>query len=152
MNRTLLALIALVCCFSLKAQLLSWTPPLPTENNSISLRPGEYHMFTNRNVNNLAIAPVSNLPWSEATLAPRAYPNPLSFSFTVEVNLMQNSSVSIELINTAGQRISMLHQAFMTKGKHQLILNRKTLPVPTGHYYLHMSTTAGDRTLSVTLE
>ncbi|MBD0278702.1 MAG: T9SS type A sorting domain-containing protein, partial [Flavisolibacter sp.] len=119
---------------------------------NISLRAGEYHVFTNRNVNNLATTPVSNLPWSEATLAVRAYPNPVFSFFTVEVNLMQNSIVSIELINTAGQRISMLHQAFMTKGKHQLILNRKTLPVPTGHYYLHMSTTAGDRTLSVTLE
>ncbi|MBD0284004.1 MAG: hypothetical protein ICV79_01105 [Flavisolibacter sp.] len=34
MNRMLLALIALVCCFSLKAQLFTWAPPFPIENNS----------------------------------------------------------------------------------------------------------------------
>jgi hypothetical protein len=117
---------------------------------SIQLLPGEFHVFVNRNVNNLSVTPVSNVPWNGNELQAKLYPNPATYNFTVEVNLPQSSNVQLDVYATSGQYLTTLHNGFLVKGTHQLSLNRKT--VANGVYYFRLTTKSSTKTIQVTFQ
>lgn len=117
---------------------------------SMTLAAGEYHVFVNRNVNNLTPTPIQNIPWNGTTLEAKAYPNPVSSHFTVEVDLPQTGNVSIELYNALGQSEGPLYNSVLTKGTRQIALNRtKNL---NGVYYLKIITKTATKTIQVTFQ
>jgi hypothetical protein len=105
---------------------------------SITLQPGEYRVYLNRNVNNSSVTPIFNVPAPSNILQLKVYPNPAQSDFILELNLPENGNVTVDIINPAGQRIASAHRAFMTRGKHQVNLNRKELNLMTGAYYLRI--------------
>lgn len=118
---------------------------------TISLLPGEFHVYVNRNVNNLLPTPVTNVPWNGSTLEAKAYPNPVSTSgFSMEVNLPQSSTVTIDLYNHLGQYVSNLYNNFLIKGTHQLALKNKA--ASDGIYYLKVQTKNAAKTVQVTIQ
>lgn len=117
---------------------------------NITLEPGEFHVFVNRNVNNTTTTPVQDLPWNGNTFEAKAFPNPITSSFVAEIKLPQGAPVTIELFNTLGQFVSTLRTGYLSKGKHQL-----TIPKPnitTGCYYLKIQTKTATKTVSVTIQ
>lgn len=119
---------------------------------SFTLQPGEYKVFVNRNVNNLVSTPVTNLPLNSNTLAAKVFPNPASGRMVIEVDIPQSGAVSVEVISSTGQQAGLLHQAFMAKGRHNLILNRKAIRVGSGVYYLKVTTKSSYKILPITLQ
>ncbi|MFN2458741.1 MAG: alpha-amylase family glycosyl hydrolase, partial [Chitinophagaceae bacterium] len=119
---------------------------------NISLQPGEFHVYVNRNVNNNPVTPIINVPWDANTLEAKLYPNPAAATFTVDLNLPQSRVVSLQLINSAGQKLTTLHEAFLIKGRHQLLLNRSRLNIASGTYYIKISTKTSNKTLQITLQ
>ncbi len=105
---------------------------------SITLQPGEYRVYINRNLNNSAVTPIFNVPAPTNILQLKVYPNPAQYDFTLELNLPENGNVTVDIINPGGQRIASAHQAFMPRGKHQINLNRKELKLMSGAYYLRI--------------
>jgi 1,4-alpha-glucan branching enzyme len=116
---------------------------------TISLQPGQFYVFVNRNVNNLTATPVTNVPWNDQ-LATKLYPNPASSDFTIEIYLPQSSNVNVDLYNTLGQYVTNLYNGFMVKGTHQLPLKRKL--VLSGNYYARITTKSATKTIQVTLQ
>jgi 1,4-alpha-glucan branching enzyme len=116
---------------------------------NISLLPGQFYVFVNRNVNNLTATPVSNVPWN-GELSTRVYPNPSTSDFTVEVNLPQSTNVNIGMYNTLGQYVETLYDGFEVKGTHQISLKKKT--GLNGNYYLRITTKSATKTIQVTLQ
>ncbi|MGZ4019696.1 MAG: alpha-amylase family glycosyl hydrolase, partial [Flavisolibacter sp.] len=116
---------------------------------NISLQPGQFYVYVNRNVNNLTATPVSNVPWN-GELSSKVYPNPATSDFTVEVNLPQSTNVNIGLYNTLGQYIETLYNGFQIKGTHQLPLKKKA--ASDGNYYLRITTKTATKTIQVTFE
>jgi len=121
-------------------------------DQSITLAPGEFHVYVNRNVNNVTATPVSNVPWSGNELAVQLYPNPASASFVVEVQVPQTGNLRVDLLNIAGQRIKNLQNGTVIKGKQQLVFNRQSLPVSSGHYYLQVQTKSEIKTIKITIQ
>jgi len=120
-------------------------------SQTITLQPGEFHVYVNRNVNNLTATPVINVPWNGSTLEAKAYPNPISLSgFNVEVNLPQSGNVTIELYNHLGQYVSNLYNNFLIRGTHQLALKKKT--ASNGIYYLKIQSKNATKTIQVTFQ
>lgn len=117
---------------------------------NISLLPGEFHVFVNRNVNNLTTTPVINIPWNEGELQAKAYPNPALSDFTIEVNIPQSSNVHIDLYNALGQQVTTLYNGFLIKGNHLLALNKKT--ILNGMYYLRILAKTATKTIQVTFQ
>lgn len=119
-------------------------------SQSITLAPGEFHIYVNRNVNNVTATPVSNVPWNGSELQTKVYPNPAPSNFTMEVNLPQSSNVKIDLYSTSGQYINTLFNDFLVKGTHQLPINKTS--VLNGVYYLRVITKSATKTNKVTFQ
>ncbi|MDQ3682889.1 MAG: alpha-amylase family glycosyl hydrolase [Bacteroidota bacterium] len=118
----------------------------------VSLQPGEYHVYLNRNVSGNIITPVTNIPNTGNTLEAKLYPNPASSILNIEMYLPESGTVSIDILNSIGQYISGLHQSFMPKGKHQLIINQKKLNIARGNYYIRITTKAAHKILPLTIQ
>jgi 1,4-alpha-glucan branching enzyme len=117
---------------------------------TVTLQPGEYRVYVNRNVNNLTTTPVSNVPWNGTSLAVTAYPNPVQASYTVDVSLPQSGNTTILLYNNMGQYMRTVYSGFLPKGERQLSLQRP--PVAKGTYFLKLQVKAETKTIPITLQ
>jgi glycosidase len=117
---------------------------------NITLQPGEFHVYVNRNVNNLVPTAVLNTPWNGLTLEARAYPNPAKSGFTVAINNPQAGPASVNLVNTLGQRIQTVYKGFLQKGNSELSIKKPG--TPAGIYYLEIEARSGNRTIQITLQ
>ncbi|HEY0355358.1 MAG TPA: T9SS type A sorting domain-containing protein, partial [Flavisolibacter sp.] len=117
---------------------------------TVSLLPGEYRVFVNRNVNNIAVTPVSNVPWNGQWLDAKAFPNPVATSkYKIEVNIPQSGKLTVELYNSIGQYVTTVYDEFLIKGTHQLSIDNK---FPKGNYYLNLKTKTATKTIPVTIQ
>jgi 1,4-alpha-glucan branching enzyme len=119
-------------------------------SQSIPLQPGEFRVYVNKNVNNLATTPVINVPWNGNDLDAKVYPNPVSSDFTLELNLPQTSGVHAQLYSTLGQPITIMYDGTLVKGTHQVPLKRRS--VAKGIYYLKITTKTATKTIQVTFQ
>jgi glycosidase len=117
---------------------------------SFTLQPGEFHVYVNRNVNNITPTPVSNLPWNGTTFAAKLYPNPVRGNYTVEVAMPQSGNVTVSLYNSMGQFVSTVYKGFLPKGERQVPLQRPI--VPAGAYFLKLETKSESKTVPFTLQ
>jgi hypothetical protein len=117
---------------------------------NFTLQPGEFHVYVNRNVNNLTSTPVSNVPWNGSTLQARLYPNPVQASYMVELALPQSGTVSIALYNSTGQFVSTLYTGFLQKGERKVPLQRPAFN--TGTYFLKVQAKGENKTIPFTLQ
>lgn len=107
-------------------------------SQTISLQPGEYHVYLNRNITNI-LTPVSDLDEQRKNTRLNVYPNPVTSNATIEYELPYNTAVTLSLINASGQQEAILHTGLKTKGVHQLPLNTLKPNKPlTGLYMLRM--------------
>src|SRR5439155_4339236 len=112
---------------------------------TISLKPGEFHVYLNRNLNNVTTTPVPEVPWTGHTLEATAFPNPTASGFTVELKMPQSGNGTIGLYNIMGQYITTLYNGFMQQGTHQVPV--KQLNLARGAYYLKVQTKTAIKTI-----
>ncbi|WP_162915800.1 alpha-amylase family glycosyl hydrolase [Paraflavitalea soli] len=107
-------------------------------SQTISLQPGEYHVYLNRNITNI-LTPVTDLDNQGKDTRLSVYPNPVTSNSTIEYELPLNTEVTFSLLNVNGQRISELQAGFKTKGVHQLPLYKlKGARPAAGLYFVRM--------------
>jgi 1,4-alpha-glucan branching enzyme len=119
-------------------------------NQNVNLSPGEFHVYVNRNVNNVAVTPVSNIPWTGTTLEAKVYPNPITSTYMLEVSLPAAGNLRADLYNVTGQFMATLHDQFHSKGDHQLKMN--ALKLNRGNYFIKVSCKQLTKTISVTIQ
>lgn len=117
---------------------------------NLSLQPGEFHVYTNRNTSNNTATPVLNVPWTGNTLDAKAYPNPVTSDYVLEVKLPQSSIVSVMLYNDAGQYISTVHNGFVSQGVHDINLHKPN--ATKGIYFLKINTATSTKTISINIQ
>lgn len=116
----------------------------------IGLQPGEFKVYVNRNVNNIATTPVINVPAAGNIFYARAYPNPASGRINLELDLPKSNTVTVDLYNSTGQHISTLYKGFLVKGGHTL--NLRNQHGAKGQYFISINTTTTSQTLQVTFQ
>jgi hypothetical protein len=119
---------------------------------TINLAPGEYRVYVNRNVNNVTLTPIITVPTSGNILEAKVFPNPARGVFTVEMYIPESGTTRIELLNTVGQSAGALNEAFRTKGKHTVTLNKTVLSAGAGHYYLKITNKGNTKIVQLTLQ
>jgi 1,4-alpha-glucan branching enzyme len=103
---------------------------------SITLQPGEFHVYLNRNLTNVVITPVSGITGPGNQLLLNVYPNPVQPASILEIDVPQSGKVQAELLNSLGQKITTIFTGSLSKGKHNLSLADKTGYLPGGSYLI----------------
>lgn len=80
----------------------------------------------------------SNLAVAENGIEMRCYPNPAKHKTTINYSLQEESNVSISLVNTLGQRISLSKNERQTRGEQTFEIS--TSDLPKGLYTILLST------------
>jgi glycosidase len=117
---------------------------------SLALAPGEYHVFTNKNLNasdTTGSDTTTTPPPPSATLSLKIYPNPVvSSATTVAFNLPTATSVSLVVYSISGKRLGALDLGNRSAGQYTLPASElpvDPIGIPNGYYVLEMITSNG---------
>ena len=119
---------------------------------NITLQPGEYHLYLNRNIINAVTTPVSNVIGPGNKLQMKMYPNPVQINSYLEINVPESGIVEIELYNTVGQKILTLHNGFLIKGNHKLFFTNKNKNLAAGSYMLSVHAKNNTGSIKIVLQ
>lgn len=93
-------------------------------SQSITLQPGEFHVYLNRNVTNVVTTPVSNINNQPATFKINVYPNPLIENGVLEIENEELGAASMQLYNESGQKVFEKSLGVLAKGVHKISLDK----------------------------
>jgi hypothetical protein len=105
-------------------------------SQSISMQPGEYHVYINRNLNPIIQPPVSGFSASVRY-------NPAH----IDIVMPASGTVSISLLNSAGQFVKSIHSSFLAAGHHAFPLLPKINNLAAGLYFVKIITPSNTVTL-----
>ena len=91
---------------------------------TLSLQPGEFHLYLNRNVTNVVTTPVSNICNQPATFRIKVYPNPLIENGIVEIENEETGAGFMQLYNGSGQKVFERSLGVLTKGVHNISIDK----------------------------
>lgn len=117
---------------------------------SFTLQPGEYHVYVNRNVNNLTATAVGNVPSNGTALEAKVYPNPVAVSgrINLELTMPQAGRAAVELYGSTGKAMGKLYEGYAAAGTKVIAL--PVLHLSAGTYFLRIQAAGKTRTLSIT--
>ena len=109
---------------------------------SISLQPGEYHVYINRNINNLAPTAVFDLPNAQGVLQINVLPNPVHQNGQVKIDLPVNGKLQISILDVMGRQYGVYEAGYRPKGSYQFLLSdlvNKTAISTPGIYFVKIN-------------
>ena len=107
-------------------------------SQSITLQPGEYHVYLNRNLG-AVVAPPGVMP-DPTGLAISVFPNPvINCRFTIRYAVPASGNITIAIYNATGQYISEIFSGNKVKGNYEMPVNGTNLKLAVGTYYLGLS-------------
>jgi 1,4-alpha-glucan branching enzyme len=108
-------------------------------SQSISLQPGEYHVYLNRNITNI-LTPVTDPEGPGRNTRLSIYPNPVTSNSTaIEYELPANTGVTLLLLNAYGQQLAIRNEGYKAKGTYRLPLQALvSRALPAGMYLVQL--------------
>ncbi len=104
---------------------------------SISLQPGEYHVYVNKNVTGVVTTPVNEIPNERNGLGLRVFPNPTATgSAVLKYIVPANGRITLTLVNIMGQPLQTLFAGTRAKGEYQLPIGNNLVPLARGTYFI----------------
>jgi len=119
---------------------------------SITLQPGEFHIYLNRNLVNAVTTPVININDPGNAVRVNVFPNPIDLTSRAEIFMPERGFVQVDLLNMQGQTIMKLYSGTLTEGTQTLSLSSKTNKLPGGMYLLRAHTTKSVNTIKVMIQ
>ncbi|MDZ4792784.1 MAG: alpha-amylase family glycosyl hydrolase [Bacteroidota bacterium] len=116
---------------------------------TMTLQPGEFHVYLNRNLVNAVVTPVTNTNTPGNQLLAILLPNPVQPGSVLELDLPQKGMVQVNLLNNLGQPVRAIFTGNLARGKHRLPIADKINNLPAGTYLLHIR--SGNKTTPVKL-
>lgn len=119
---------------------------------NITLQPGEFHLYLNRNVTNVVTTPVSNINNQPVTFKVNVYPNPLIENGILEIENEESGPASMQLYNESGQKVFEKSLGVLAKGVHKISLDKnERKSFSPGIYLLRISVKNSVQTKKVLL-
>ena len=103
---------------------------------TITLQPGEYYVYANKNLSTQVITSILNMNMPVLDMKTNFYPNPMKSKSTLEYNLPESGTLSIHAFNLQGQNLGILYKGYQQKGFHKIIINKNNLMSTAGVYFL----------------
>ncbi len=106
---------------------------------SISLMPGQYHVYLDRQVGNDLVTSLNDLlpGFSDQSLI--VYPNPAAARVTLAYELPISGRVDISMWNTEGRMVSRIFSGVRSKGRHTQVFDMSSVGrggLPAGQYFI----------------
>ncbi len=109
---------------------------------NITLQPGEYHVYLNRNVVNAVTTAIPDLPLINNLLQPKIFPNPAGKNSYIEFTLDKRTNVQIDVYNNTGQKLGTAFNGTLNRGK-QIISLSHLKNIAVGGYFATIKTNEG---------
>lgn len=103
---------------------------------NITLQPGEFHLYLNRNVTNIVTTPVSNINNPANRFRLSVYPNPVAENAVIEIENKETGLARIDWYNETGQKIKEQSLGILSTGIHKIHLSAKDLQGKVPGIYL----------------
>lgn len=117
---------------------------------NITLQPGEFHIYLNRNLTNAVVTSTGGNPVPVGEkLEARVFPNPADGSSVLELQIPKSGNVLAEVTDLNGRRVLLLLSQQLVKGQHRMPAGEKISKLPAGIYIINVR--AGDKTKQVKL-
>lgn len=117
---------------------------------NMTLQPGQYHVYLNRNLVNAVVTSLPGTVNPNPDIRVYLFPNPANRNTIVELTLPESGVVEIDLLNNAGQNIQTVFRGFRTRGIHRLPLSVNNR-LPAGQYLIRVQTKKFTRTIKFIL-
>lgn len=108
---------------------------------TISLQPGEYYVYINRNAGGVIATAIENVTENANDLKLFVAPNPVTNSTTIEYNLPETGNIYVTIMDMNGKKLATLFKGFKVKGKQTIALNSNgfnATQLPNGMYVLQL--------------
>jgi hypothetical protein len=89
---------------------------------SISLQPGEFHVYINKDLSNTLITALRSVERRVVSGNANVYPNPLRPGSILSYELKKTANISIDLFDAQGKKLMPLYKGIKSMGSHQLPL------------------------------
>lgn len=116
---------------------------------NITLQPGEYYVYTNKQAIGSAPPATVVTPPPPSTTDPvledmrvKIYPNPIQPTTIIEYDVLEPANVEIELFNSNGKKVANLLRSTKPKGRHTLLLNTSAYNIysmNTGMFFIQIN-------------
>jgi 1,4-alpha-glucan branching enzyme len=103
---------------------------------NITLQPGEYIVFANKNINNQVVTDILDPNIPTLNMQIKFYPNPMNASSILEYNLPESGQLLIHAFNIEGQDMGVLYNGYQNKGLQKMTIKRNGLMNNPGIYLL----------------
>jgi glycosidase len=105
---------------------------------NMTLQPGEFHVYLNRNLINAVTTPVTNNNTPGNQLLAAVYPNPAQANSVLDIDVPQTGKVQVDMLNNLGQKVATIFSGNLPRGKHRMPLSDKINNLPAGTYLLNI--------------
>jgi len=105
---------------------------------NMTLQPGEFHVYLNRNLVNAVVTPVNTTITPANQLSASVYPNPARMNAVLELDLPLTGKIQVDLLNDLGQKVTTVFSGNLTRGQHRIQLSDKINTLPAGTYLLNV--------------
>ena len=103
---------------------------------NITLQPGEYYVYANKNLSTQVITSILNLNLPVLDMKTSFYPNPMKSISTLECNLPESGTLSLHAFNLQGQDVGVLYKGHQQKGFQKITINKNNLMSTPGVYFI----------------
>ena len=103
-------------------------------NASITLQPGEYYVYANKNISTVTDALNPDLP--ELKMPITISPNPLRTISIIHYQLPESGQLTIHAYDINGKDCGILYAGYQQKGKQQFIINKNPSMQIPGIYFI----------------
>jgi hypothetical protein len=111
---------------------------------SVTLQPGEYFVYSNKNLNNAVVTSLPNISLPTLNTSISISPNPVSQAAILKYQLPESGKVTVKLLSQAGVVVDGLFNGWQNKGQQQLTINKKGLP--PGVYHISIQSNQKQKT------
>lgn len=109
---------------------------IPASGQNFNLQPGEYHIYINRNITNPLLTAVGNTPGTSNAFGASVFPNPVTSSSLLEINIPETGFINGHITSINGQSERIILSQRMIRGTHRIELAGKLSGLRAGVYIL----------------
>jgi hypothetical protein len=103
------------------------------QSASITLQPGEYHVYLNKDLSNTLVTSIFKPAYTEFTGEVKLNPNPVKNGSILSFETQKSGEVQIDILDQNGAKIAQVFKGIKAAGQHKIVFNEDILHKISSH-------------------